>query len=177
MKKFLFIAVLALFMAQFSAPALAQRQEIREKLLNNEKLTKKEKAEIVHQLVIERIDAKLFDIDINRITSFNQQFHGLDSGYGLGVKEDVLTVHLPAAAGIVSGAYGNGEQLKFEAKIENYQVSQNKKATIKTIEIEATNEAGKYWVTITAFKTARCEVKIKAQGMTTTTYEGVMRLL
>lgn len=177
MRYSLIITMLSLLIGQCATPVMAQRQEIREKLMNNEKLTKKEKAEIVHQLINERIEAHLFDIDVTRINSFNQQFHGLAPGYGLGVKEDLLTVHLPATTGTVSGAYGNGEQLKFEAHISEYKVSQNKKGTIKTIEIEAENETGKYKMELTIFKTARCEVKIRAQGLATTLYEGVMRLL
>lgn len=177
MKKYLFIAVLALALAQVSQPVAAQRQEIREKLLNNEKLTKKEKAEIVQQLINERIEAKLFEIDVNRITTFNQQFHGLDAGYGLGVNGDELTVCLPASVGSVSGAYGNNEQLKFTARITSYKVTSNKKKTVHTVEIEAEDSAGKYSLTIIAYKTSRCDVMMKAQGQRSSSFEGVIRLL
>lgn len=41
----------------------------------DKKLTKKEREELALQIIDERIEARIFAIDVERITSANQQFH------------------------------------------------------------------------------------------------------
>jgi len=164
MKKIAIMALLAFLWAQ--CPAQEQTK----------KLTKKEREELALQIIDERIEARIFAIDVERITSANQQFHGLEKGYGITVEEDIMTGHLPGSTGTNSGAYGSSSRLKFNAKIKTFDVTQNKKGTIKTIKIEAEDDTEKYRATITVFKTGRCDLSIKAQGQSTISFEGAMRL-
>ena len=119
MKKIVIIALLAFLWAQ--CPAQEQTK----------KLTKKEREELALQIIDERIEARIFAIDVERITSANQQFHGLEKGYGITVEEDIMTGHLPGSTGTNSGAYGSSSRLKFNAKIKTFDVRKTRREPSK----------------------------------------------
>jgi len=151
------LMAVALILTACSAERSAARQAERQRV-----------ARQVEQL----IDSHRFSVTATAMRPLRGGRHTLTQGYGIDLKDDMVTVFLPYVGEVRQATYGTGVSLNFTSPVGNYQ---ERRTTDRTyIAFTVINQGYKHAVRLEIFNNGKCSIDVDASHIDPISYEGYM---
>lgn len=133
-------------------------------------LTKEEKA-AQEAVLRQAIESRTFYIDVNRMIPTSGKSQALTSSYSVEIKENQIKSYLPYFGRVHSVPYGGGNGLIFDATINDYKISYDKRGKA-SIELKTETPEDNYTYRIEIFPNGTTSINVSMQNRQSISFYG-----
>lgn len=121
--------------------------------------------------VIQHIESKSYEIDVNQAHPVGWKSVNLTSSYSVRISGDSIYCHLPYYGRAYSIPYGGGEGLIFSSTMDEYKIREEKKG-LRRITFDANSRDGNNKFGIEVWPTGQSSITVTPAGRQTISYSG-----